>query len=127
MLAGSIANGKLANSSISIAGTSVSLGSTLAAETLRTNLGLSNALHFRGIATVAITDGSTTNPTISGYDFSKKEAGDVIIDSVSAYEFVWTGSKWERLGPDGSYKSLQDAVTSPAASGNSISFIDTIS
>lgn len=111
-----IANGKLANSAISIAGTSVSLGGTLAADTLRTNLGLSNALHFRGIATVEITDGSTTNPTISGYDFSKKEAGDVIIDKDSAYEFIWSGSKWERLGPDGSYKPLQTAVTDTNAS-----------
>lgn len=115
MLAGSIANGKLANSSISIAGTSVSLGGTLAAETLRTNLGLSNAMHFIGKATVAITDGSTTNPTISGYDFTnKKTAGDVIIDKDTAYEYVWTTEgKWERLGGDSSYKVTQTAVAKP--------------
>ena len=120
MLAGSIANGKLANSSISIAGTSVSLGSTLAAETLRTNLGLSNAMHFIGKATVAIIDGSTTNPTINGYDFTnKKAAGDVIIDKDTAYEYVWTTEgKWERLGGDSSYKVTQTAVAKPNAVTN---------
>jgi len=102
MLAGSIANSKLTNSKVTIAGNDVSLGSSLTADTLRTSLGLSNAMHFIGVATVAITDGSTTDPVISGY--STKTAGDVIIDKDTAYEFVWSGSKWERLGPDGSYK-----------------------
>lgn len=39
-LAGSIANNKLANSSISIAGTSVSLGGSISTATLKSNLGL---------------------------------------------------------------------------------------
>jgi len=104
MLAGSIANAKLANSSVTIAGNTVSLGGSLAANTLISSLGLSNALHFIGIATVGIVDGGTADPTISGYTFSNAKAGDVVIDKDSAYEFVWTGSKWERLGPDGSYK-----------------------
>ena len=32
------------------------------------DLGLSNAMHFIGKATVAVTDGGTENPTITGYD-----------------------------------------------------------
>ena len=125
MLAGSIENGKLINSKITLAGNDVSLGGSLSANTLRTSLGLSNALHFIGIATVTITDGSTTDPKISGY--TTKTSGDVIIDKDSAYEYVWTGSKWEKLGGDGSYKVVQSAVSSPSASGTEISFIDTIS
>ena len=125
MLAGSIENGKLRNSKITLAGNDVSLGGSLSADTLRTSLGLSNALHFIGIATVAITDGSTTDPKISGYTI--KTSGDVIIDKDSAYEYIWTGSKWERLGGDGSYKVVQSAVTDPAASGTSNTFIATIS
>lgn len=82
---------------VTIAGNTVAIGGSLAANTLRTSLGLSNAMHFIGIATVAITDGSTTNPTISGYTFGANGAsaqkGDVVIDKDSAYEFVWTGSK----------------------------------
>jgi len=63
---------------------------------------LSNAMHFIGKATVAITDGSTTDPAINGY--STKVAGDVVIDEDTSYEYVWTkDGKWERLGPDGSY------------------------
>lgn len=90
------------------------------------DLGLSNALHFIGAATVAITDGSTTDPVISGY--TSKKPGDVIIDKDSAYEYVWTAAgKWERLGPDGSYKIVQTAVSSPSASGSTTAFIDTIS
>ena len=82
---------------LTIAGNSVAIGSSISADTLRTSLGLSNAMHFIGIATVAITDGSTTNPTIDGYTFgtngASAKAGDVVIDKDSAYEFVWTGSK----------------------------------
>ena len=125
MLAGSIANNKLTNSAITIAGNNISLGSSIDATTLRESLGLSNAMHFVGIATVAITDGSTTNPSISGY--TTKQKGDVIIDKESAYEYVWTGSKWEKLGGDGSYKTVQTAVADPTASGNSSTFIKTIS
>ena len=125
MLAGSIANDKLTNSAITIAGNSISLGGSLTAEALRTSLGLSNAMHFVGIATVAITDGSTTDPKITNY--TTKQKGDVIIDKESSYEYVWTGAAWERLGGDSSYKTVQSAVADPAASGNSSTFIKTIS
>lgn len=125
MLAGSIANNKLTNSAITIAGNAISLGGSLTAEKLRTALGLSSAMHFIGTATVAITDGSTTDPKITGY--ATKQQGDVIIDKESSYEYVWTGTAWERLGGDSSYKTIQSAVADPAASGNSSTFIKTIS
>lgn len=125
MLAGSIANDKLTNSAITIAGNAISLGGSLTAETLRTALGLSSAMHFIGTATVAITDGSTTDPKIDKY--TTKQKGDVIIDKDSSYEYVWTGAAWERLGGDSSYKTVQSAVADPAASGNSSTFIKTIS
>jgi hypothetical protein len=32
--------------------------------------GISGAMHFRGVATVAVTDGGSENPTIENYDFS---------------------------------------------------------
>jgi hypothetical protein len=69
-------------------------------------------MHFIGVATVAITDGSTTNPSISGYDFANnKKPGDVVIDKDSSYEYVWsTAGKWEKLGGDSSYKTTQTAV-----------------
>lgn len=112
---------------VTVAGNALALGGSVDATTLRTSLGLSNAMHFIGVATVAITDGSTTDPKISGYDFSKKQAGDVIIDSGSSREYVWSSAnKWELLGGDSSYKTTQTAVSTPTASGNSSSFIKTI-
>lgn len=90
------------------------------------NLGLSNAMHFIGVAKVAITDGSTTDPQITGY--STKTAGDVIIDKDSSYEYVWSSAnKWERLGGDSSYKTTQSVVNSPSAKESTTAFIDTIS
>ena len=91
------------------------------------NLGLSNALHFIGIATTAISDNSTTDPAISGY--TTKVAGDVVIDKDSAYEYVWNGSKWERLGPDSSYKVTQTAVTTAttASTTTTTTFVSNIS
>ena len=91
------------------------------------DLGLSKAMRFIGVATVAITDGSTTDPVISGY--STKTAGDVIIDKDSSREYIWsTTGKWELLGGDSSYKTTQTAVTDPTAStSTSTTFIDTIS
>lgn len=59
-------------------------------------------MHFRGIATVTIEDGSTTDPEIGGNSTTDLETGDVVIDSSSSYEYVWDGSKWERLGQDAS-------------------------
>jgi len=43
--------------------------------------GLTGAMHFRGIATVAITDGGTENPTIENYTFNGNgnNSGDVVL------------------------------------------------
>ena len=80
------------DSGVNIAGNTIAIGGNITADTLRTSLGLSNAMHFIGIATVAITDGSTTNPTINGYDFGTNGVnaapGDVVIDKDSSYEYV---------------------------------------
>jgi hypothetical protein len=75
-----------------IAGNTIPIGGTLTASNLRTSLGLSNAMHFIGIATVAITEDGTTNPNITGYDFGTNgvnaQKGDVVIDNNLAYEYV---------------------------------------
>lgn len=96
------------------------------------NLGLSNALHFIGITSTSLSDGATTSsltPKTTG-SLTKTtgfEAGDVVIDSNSSYEYVWTGSIWERLGPDGDYKVKQTAIENSTGtadgSNTSTSFI----
>ena len=73
----------------------------VAAYVVNRTAGLTGAMHFKGVATVAITDGSTTDPTITGYTWANKQAGDVVI--YGAKEFVWTGSAWEELGDEGSH------------------------
>ena len=92
--------------------------------------GLSGAMHFRGTTITAIADGSTTNPiTINGNDYTAA-AGDVVLREVTAgdvFEYVWTGTAWEMLGRDTSFKVTQQAVNTPNASGNAAAFIDTIS
>jgi hypothetical protein len=64
-------------------------------------------MHYKGTTTTVISDGSTTNPiTISGASYTAA-AGDVVLREVSSgniYEFVWTGSAWEMLGRDTSFK-----------------------
>ena len=116
MLAGSIANSKLANSKVTIADNDVSLGGSLTADTLRTSLGLSNAMHFIGVTSTALSDGAITETLTAKTTGSLTKttgfvAGDVVIDTNSNYEYVWTGAAWERLGPDGSYKVTQTAYT----------------
>lgn len=120
-----IANSKLANYQISIAGNTIALGGELTAATLTASLGLSNALHFIGFVDATSTykpsDG-TTKPNdktlvITGLDSYTPQAGDVIIDDEAAFEYVYTSSsRWERLGGDASYKVLQTAVTDSNAS-----------
>ena len=62
--------------------------------------GLAGAMHYIGEATVTITNGSSVNPRINGYDFTKALPGDVI--TFNFQEFVWNGV-WRLLGDEGSY------------------------
>lgn len=81
--------------------------------------GLTGAMHFIGKATVDITDGSTTDPVITDYDFTnKKEKGDVILGKDDHKEFVWNGSTWEELGDEGSYALKTTTINGKALSGN---------
>lgn len=61
--------------------------------------GITGAMHFAGVATSAVTDGGTEDPSIAGY--STKTAGDVVL--YGDQEFVWTGVYWEELGNEGSH------------------------
>lgn len=79
--------------------------------------GLSGAMHFIGDATVVVTNGSSVDPRINGYDFSQVLPGDVIL--YDAKEFVWTGSNWRLLGDESSYAvkgSIRDADVADNAS-----------
>jgi len=105
ILDGTIANIKLANSSITIAGNEVSLGGSVSLA----DLGLSAVLRFKGIArNNSLRDGSFGDPfslanPIPNYN---GEPGDVVLDSDTKYEYVWVDNNigWELLGGDEAYK-----------------------
>ena len=103
------------SSTITIAGNSVSLNNgTLAADTLRTSLGLSKALRFVGKATTTMSESTTTAPTISGVTSYTPVVGDVVLDKDNEYEYVCiavsgTTYTWEQLGSSSSY-ALSDEV-----------------
>ena len=78
-------------------------------------LGITGAMHFKGITTTAMTDGRETATVTINNESYTPNAGDVILYSDS--EYVWTGSSWERLGRDSSFKIAQTAVTDSAYSG----------
>lgn len=58
---------------------------------------LSNATHWLGITTTALSDGSTTNPiTINGESVTAV-SGDIVQTSSRA-EFIFNGTAWQELG-----------------------------
>lgn len=84
------------------------------------DLGLNSAMHFIGSATVSIDDHSTTDPKITGYNFSKAQTGDVILcqSETGHFEFVWDGAKWEKLGDESSYALKTTTINGFPLSGN---------
>ena len=78
---------------------------------------ITGAMHWTGITTTALTDGATTNPiVIDGENYTAK-SGDVVAIDGDTYEeekeFVFNGTKWQKLGPAGSFKALafKDSAT----------------
>jgi hypothetical protein len=65
------------------------------------DLGLGNALHFKGTTTTALTDGATTNPITIDTKSYTAVAGDVVLNNNK--EFIWNGSAWEELGDESSH------------------------
>ena len=79
------------------------------------DLGLSDAIHFIGSSSTAITDGGTETPTISGYSGTAKTAGNVVL--YSGKEYIWTGSAWEQLGDESSWALNSVSITGTGALG----------
>ena len=90
-------------------------------------------MHYAGITTTAISDGSTTSSlTIDSATvvFGSDNTGAVVI--YGEQEFVWNGSKWQEFGSTGSLKALAfkdnasvsytpaGSVSAPAFTGESM-------
>jgi hypothetical protein len=68
------------------------------------DLGLSSALRYRGTTTTAMSDGLTTAKIkINNADFTPSDGGVVIYDDA---EYLWTGSLWELIGAESSFKKV---------------------
>ncbi len=65
---------------------------------------VTGAMHYIGITTSAIADGSTTNPIIIEGQSVTAAAGDVAI--YGEKEYVFNGTKWQEFGSTGSLKAL---------------------
>ena len=79
-------------------------------------------MHYLGITSTALTDGSTASTVVVSGNNKTAANGDVVI--CDHKEFIWNGTSWELLGDETSYKLLQEAVANPTASTtNSLTFI----
>lgn len=93
----------------------------------------SGAMHYLGVTTTALTDGSTTGTiSIDGQTITlgASDSGAVVIYGEN--EFVWNGTKWQEFGSTGSLKALafKDSATgsyTPAGtcSGTSVTLATT--
>ena len=85
---------------------------------------ITGAMHYKGITTTVLTDGSTT-ATISidgdNVTFTSSDAGSVVI--YDEKEYVWNGSKWQEFGSTGSLKALafKDSATGSYTPSGSVS------
>lgn len=93
---------------------------------------LSNATHWLGITTTALSDGSTTNPiTINGQSVTAV-SGDIVQDS-NGNEYIFNGTAWQALGSSvGTLKAFAYADTgevtiTPAGTNSSSSVSGTCS
>lgn len=89
------------------------------------DLGISGAMHFLGISSTALIDGSTASSIVVSGNTITPQNGDVVL--YNSGEYVWTGTLWELLGDESSYKIKQTAVLNPTSSStNSYTFIQSI-
>ena len=68
---------------------------------------ITGAMHYVGITTTPLTDGSTTSTIVidgESETFTARDAGAVAI--YGNEEFVWNGTKWQEFGSTGSLKAL---------------------
>ena len=121
-----VTNAMLANKTITIAGQSIELGNSLSKETLLSALGITDAIHYIGESSSAITDEGTETPTITGLSNYTPSAGDIVI--YDGKEFIWTSAgSWELFGDDiGSYALKTNTVTNVAWNGTANKLTQTI-
>lgn len=67
---------------------------------------ITEAMHFIGVTTTALFDGSTANPIVIGGNNVTAKSGDIAIYSELEFIFSDTDNKWREFGSTGSLKAL---------------------
>ena len=67
---------------------------------------ISGGMHYIGVTTTALTDGSSTNPITIGDKSVTAKSGDIAIYGSLEFIFSDTDSKWHEFGSTGSLKAL---------------------
>jgi hypothetical protein len=73
-------------------------------ETIKSSI--TGGMHYIGVTTTALTDGSTTNPITIDTKSVTAESGDIAIYGKKEFIFSDTDSSWHEFGDMGSLKSL---------------------
>lgn len=83
---------------------------------------LSNATHFLGVTSTALSDGATTNPITIGTEEVTAENGDIVVvstgDSDNGTEYIFDGTAWYKFG-DASLNNLGALAYKNGATTNS--------
>lgn len=82
---------------------------------------VTGAMHYVGITSTELTDGSTTSPISIDGESLAPEPGAVAI--YGEMEYVWSGSKWQEFGSTGSLKALafKDTASAQYTPGGTVS------
>lgn len=82
-------------------------------ETIKSSI--SGGMHYIGVTTTALSDGSTTNPIIIDSKEVTVKSGDLAIYGKQEFIFSDTDSKWHEFGDTGSLKALAFKDTASAS------------
>lgn len=120
MLAGSIANAKLSNSSMTFGSQTISLGSSINLATLLTDLGITRAFKYLGTTSTVPSGGVVNGITCV--------AGDMVLCTAAAPNdgmYAYNGTTWDKIATTaGAYKVIQTATS---ASGSTLKTLTAIS
>lgn len=88
-------------------GSSYNIKDAVAREDIATLKGaVTGGMHYLGVTSSAISDGSSTNPITIGSDSVTAKAGDIVIKGSLEFIFSSTDNKWHEFGSTGSLKGL---------------------
>ena len=68
-----------------------------------------NAMHFIGTTSEVVQDSTTCPTDITGYSTADMKSGDIVLNGTA--EYIWNGSKWEKIGDQSAVTGGGSGVT----------------